>query len=849
MVKSMVMKEKILLIDGHSMLNRGFYGLPLLTNSKGVHTNAVLGFLNIMLKVIGEEQPDYITVAFDEHAPTFRHEMYEAYKGTRHAMPEELREQVPIIKEVLSSMNIKIISKAGLEADDIIGTISRRAIKDGREAVILSGDRDLLQLVTKDDVKLRLPHTSKGVTTVDIFYADDVEEKYGVTPHGIIELKALMGDSSDNIPGVPKIGEKTGVSLVQQYGTIENLKEHIPEISKKSIRETLQQHFDMAEMSKKLATIDVDADIEFTWEDAAKGELFNSNAYGKYKELELKSLYKYFDETTTLMAEDESQHEFRETTDLGEAEELFAALKTADKAGIAFDKDGVYLVLAPDKAHFIPVGGFISPMYLKAHINDVLSCGRGFYYTTDIKSQLKDIKADYSSRLRDLLLMDYLINPLIDDYDVPDDTAGKAYKAYSRGEVRYEELKSLGMDRLFNEVEMPLAFVLYDMEREGIRASREALLHISAGLDKEIKALEQDIYKDAGEEFNINSPRQLGVILFEKLGLPGGKKTKSGYSTAADVLEKLAEDQPVVKKILEYRSVYKLKNTYTDPLADFIDESGRIHSTFNQTVTATGRLSSADPNLQNIPIRTERGRSLRKVFIPRDGYTFTDADYSQIELRILASLSGDDKLIEAFKAGQDIHKSTAAHVFHVDYEDVTPQMRRNAKAVNFGIVYGISSFGLSENLSISRKEAKDYIDQYFETFPGVKDYLDALVKSAKRDGAAVTYFGRRRPVPELKESNFMRRQFGERVAMNMPVQGTAADIIKIAMVSVHERLFKEGLKSRLILQIHDELLIETATGEEEQVQKILRECMMQAASLAVPLEVDINTGRDFYEAH
>ena len=418
-----------------------------------------------------------------------------------------------------------------------------------------------------------------------------------------------------------------------------------------------------------------------------------------------------------------------------------------------------------------------------------------------------------------------------------------------RGASEYKRLEESGMGKLFSDVEMPLAFVLRDMEKEGIRASKEALLSISEELDKDIKSLEQEIYKDAGEEFNINSPKQLGVILFEKLGLPGGKKTKSGYSTAADVLDKLAESQPVVRKILGYRSVYKLKNTYTDALADYIDETGRIHSTFNQTVTATGRLSSADPNLQNIPIRTERGRMLRKVFIPREGYSFTDADYSQIELRILASLSGDDKLIEAFNAGQDIHASTAAHVFHVDYKDVTPQMRRNAKAVNFGIVYGISSFGLSENLSISRKEAKDYIDQYFETFPGVKRYLDGLVSSAKESGAAVTYFGRRRPIPELKDSNFMRRQFGERVAMNMPVQGTAADIMKIAMVRVHDMLRREELKSRLILQIHDELLIETAPGEEEKVRKILRDGMMGACSLAVPLEVDVNTGRDFYEAH
>ncbi|MBQ4242984.1 MAG: DNA polymerase I [Lachnospiraceae bacterium] len=843
------MREKILLIDGHSMLNRGYYGVPLLTNSKGVHTNAVLGFLNIMFKVISEEAPDYIAVAFDEHAPTFRHEMYEAYKGTRHAMPEELKEQVPLIREVLQSMNILTVSKPGLEADDIIGTISRRAMREDREAVILSGDRDLLQLVTADSVKVRLPHTSKGVTTVDVLYAADVKEKYGVTPEGIIELKALMGDSSDNIPGVPKIGEKTGVSLVQQYGNIENLKEHIGEITKRSIRETLEQNFDMAVLSKKLATIDVNADIEFTWEAAAKGDLFNASAYGKFMELELKSLYKYFDDTTAAAVEESVKHEFEEIRDLGEIEAVFAEVKKAKKAGIAFDEGGVYLVLSPDRAVAIPAEGFASPMFLKAHVTDILDGGSGIYYTFDIKGQLKHMEVTSSPKLRDLLLADYLLNPLIDDYGVPEDTGEKAYAAYIRGEERYKELCDAGMERLYDDIEMPLAFVLHDMEKEGIRASKETLESISADLEKDILKLEQEIYADAGEEFNINSPKQLGVILFEKMGLPGGKKTKSGYSTAADVLEKLAEDQPIVAKILGYRSVYKLKNTYTDALADYIDDSGRIHSTFNQTVTATGRLSSADPNLQNIPIRTERGRELRRVFIPREGWSFTDADYSQIELRILASLSGDEKLIKAFLEGQDIHASTAAHVFHVDYDEVTPQMRRNAKAVNFGIVYGISSFGLSENLSISRAEAKEYIDQYFETFPRVKAYLDELVASAKQSGAAVTYFGRRRPIPELKESNFMRRQFGERVAMNMPVQGTAADIMKIAMVRVHEMLKESGLQSRLILQIHDELLIETAPGEEEQVERILKEGMMGAASLAVPLTVDVNTGRDFYDAH
>ncbi len=843
------MREKILLIDGHSMLNRGYYGLPLLTNSKGVHTNAVLGFLNIMFKVINEEQPDYLTVAFDEHAPTFRHEMYEAYKGTRHAMPDELKEQVPLIKEVLSSMGIRIISKSGIEADDIIGTISRIAIRDQKDAVILSGDRDLLQLVNADSVKLRLPHTSKGVTTVDIFYASDVMEKYGVTPEGIIELKALMGDSSDNIPGVPKIGEKTGVSLISQYGNIENLKEHLSEITRKSVRETLEEHFDMAELSKKLATIDVNADIDFDWEGAKADSIFNPDSYEKISELELKSLYRYFDANVADAVNEAKKHAYTEVSDRSRAGEVFNELSRCSHAGISYDSEAFYAVCGEDGSYRIALGGEVDISYLKECIGSLLTEGEGIYYTMDIKSSLRYIPIGYSRKLRDLLLMDYLLNPLIDDYGVPGEAGERAYMAFKEGPSAYEKIVELGMESLFEDIEMPLSFVLYDMEQQGIRASREELQAISALLDKEIRTLEDDIYREAGEKFNINSPKQLGEILFGRMGLPGGKKTKSGYSTAADVLEKLAGDVPLVARVLEYRSVYKLKNTYTDPLAEYIDEGGRIHSTFNQTVTVTGRLSSADPNLQNIPIRTERGRELRRVFIPKEGYTFTDADYSQIELRILAALSQDERLIEAFRMGQDIHRSTAAHVFHVPYDEVTPQMRRNAKAVNFGIVYGISSFGLSENLSISRAEAKDYIEQYFLTFPKVKQYLDRLVESAKETGAAVTYFNRRRAIPELKDQNFMKRQFGERVAMNMPIQGTAADIMKKAMVSVYDMIRQKGLASRLILQIHDELLIETAPGEEEAVCEVLKKGMMEACDLAVPLEIDINTGKDFYEAH
>ena len=840
--------SKILLVDGHSMLNRAFYGLPLLTDGNGFHTNAILGFLNILFKVLDEEKPEYLTVAFDEHAPTFRHEMYEAYKGTRHAMPDELKEQVPVMREILTSMNIKVVSKPGLEADDIIGTISRRAIKEGMQTVILSGDRDLLQLATENDVKVRLPRTVKGVTTVDDFYAADVLARYSVSPQGIIELKALMGDSSDNIPGVPKIGEKTATELIVKYGDIENLHEHIDEIGKKSIRETLEQHFDMAVMSKTLATINTGAEFDYDMQDALMGNIFTEEAYALYKKFGFKNLLKRFDADISDAVEKAAKKEFAELIDLGEVEDIFARALKIDRAGFAYDSEEAALVFSEQECFHIPVNGFVSPMYLKAHFMRMLNEGVGIYYTFDLKKTLAVMDISNRGKVRDVLIEEYLLDPVRGDYAVPEDICERAYEAFIKGSQDDERLKDEDMERLYSEVEMPLVYVLSDMEKEGIAVEKDELISYGQQLQKEIETLEASVTDKAGESFNLNSPKQLGEILFDKLHIEGGKKTKTGYSTAADVLEKLAGEYPIVAEILDYRALTKLKGTYADGLADYIDETGRIHSTFNQTVTATGRLSSADPNLQNIPVRSERGRELRKVFVPRDGYIFTDADYSQIELRILASLSGDEKLIEAYRQNKDIHAITASQVFHVPFDEVTPLQRRNAKAVNFGIVYGISSFGLSQGLSISRKEAQAYIAGYFETYPKVREYLDGLVDFAKKNGYAVTYFGRRRPIPELKDANFMKRSFGERVAMNMPIQGTAADIMKIAMVNVAHALSKQRLSSRLILQVHDELLIETAPGEENSVHDILEREMMGAADLAVPLEADIHTGANFYDA-
>lgn len=845
--------KKLLLIDGHSMINRAFYGVPDLTNSSGVHTGAVFGFLNIILKVIEEEKPDYFAVAFDTSAPTFRHGMYGAYKGTRKPMPEELRSQVPIVQSLLLDMEVPVLMKEGIEADDILGTIAAKWEKKGFEVLIVSGDRDLLQLVT-DKTKLILPRTVKGETTISRYFPEDVKNEYKVSPKGIIELKALMGDSSDNIPGVPKIGEKTATELLIKYGNIANLKEHIDEVSKKSIRESLHENFALAELSKALATIKTDCDIELDEDDAVFENLFNDKAFETLKKLELKTFLKKYgaDEADS---KEEMLSVFTEEYDLGVVEDIFASLKKEAKAAVTAEIDketGEIIKVAVktgERAVLIPLNGFISPMYLAAHLGDVFSKTEGKIFTVRLKDLYKTAVTDYSDKVYDIEIMEYLLDPLRNNYDIPVDIREAALFAFKKGSSFLERIDNEGMNELLTAIEMPLTYCLACMEKEGIRVKPGDLSKYSEDLGRKIDDLEDRIIEEAGEKFNINSPKQLGTILFEKMGLKGGKKTKTGYSTSAEVLEKLAPEYPFVRDILEFRTYSKLKATYADGLQAFIGKEDRIHSTFNQTVTATGRISSADPNLQNIPVRTEPGREFRKIFVPREGFSFTDADYSQIELRILASLSGDKKLIEAYNEGKDIHAITASQVFGVPLSEVTPELRRNAKAVNFGIVYGISSFGLSQDLSISRSDAKEYIDRYFITYPDVKNYLDSLVSSAKEKGYAETYFGRKRPVPELKSSNFMQRSFGERVAMNAPIQGTAADIIKIAMIRVMNAIKERDLKSKLILQIHDELLIETAPGEEKIIHDILEKEMTGAADLPVPLITDINTGMNWDECH
>lgn len=878
--------EKLVLIDGHSILNRAFYGVPDLSNSAGLHTNAVLGFLNILFKIMEEEKPDYLAVAFDVKAPTFRHEMYREYKGTRKPMPEELKEQVPVMKEVLSAMGICIVELAGYEADDILGTLAKRAEKQNMEVSLVSGDRDLLQIAT-DKIKIRIPKTKGGKTEIEDYYAKEVQEKYQVTPLQFIELKALMGDTADNIPGVPKVGEKTATELMTQFGSLENLYAHVEEVSKKSVRESLIANEDLAWLSKKLATIQVESPVSLDFTDAKIGELYTQEAYVIFKKLEFKNLLGRFEKG---VSNEQITSEFVLVNDFGKAEQVFEELllQGEQRIGLSLLKEkedkvltGVAIAFLDGRSFFIPAEGFVTEDYLRDKLAALSETCR--IACAEIKQNYPYFNLTETENYFDIILASYLLNPLKNDYSAADvanehlgllipernQLFGKrsiaqayeentaefteyacylAYVAVMAAPVLEKKLKEAGMLSLMKEIEMPLTRVLYEMEQEGIMVRPEELKAYGEALTGRIRELEERIYEQAGEHFNINSPKQLGEILFEKLQLPGGKKTKTGYSTAADVLEKMAEEQPIVADVLEYRGLAKLKSTYAEGLAAYIDDGNRIHSTFNQTITATGRLSSTDPNLQNIPIRMELGRQIRKIFVPKEGYCFTDADYSQIELRVLAHMSADAQLIEAYRMHADIHRATASQVFHIPFEEVTELQRRNAKAVNFGIVYGISSFGLSQDLSITRKEAAEYIERYFGTYPGVKSFLDKTVADAKQKGYVTTMYGRRRPVPELSSTNFMQRSFGERVAMNSPIQGTAADIIKIAMIRVWRRLKEEGLSSKLILQVHDELLIETLESEKDKVKQILEEEMNHAAELSVSLEVDIHTGANWYDA-
>lgn len=908
--------SKLLLIDGHSILNRAYYGLPDLTNSKGQHTNAVYGFLNMMFKYIDTEKPDHFAVAFDVSAPTFRHEMYKEYKGTRHPMDPELKEQVPMIQEMLMAMDVPIVKKAGLEADDILGTLSVQAEKAGYEVTIVSGDRDLLQLAT-DHVKISIPKTKKTGTEIEDYYAKDVLASKGVTPQEFIDVKALWGDTADNIPGVPSIGEKTATAIIQSYQTVENAYAHIDEIKPPRAKKNLQEYYDQAILSKKLATINTKADVELTLEDAALGDLYTKRAFELCREWDFKNFLPRFSQSSVSQEKleekvrfIESLNDFQQVLDhlrsLPEKKSIglhfmqwekrirIFALSDGEKAWVLVPEAGMNLGMAVAEG-WQGISGLSCDKLLEGseslRRDHVLSMEDVKEYQNLFKEtaseRLSSGKMDYHSFF-DCGVAAYLLDPLQSAYpmdeiaknfldltvpsleetlgqmklakamdpadgsrvgDLMKMTALSALAAARAPEILEKKLEEVGAEDLYRKIELPLIFTLSDMEKIGMEMDRDSLLAYGQVLEKEMKGLESRIYEEAGETFNINSPKQLSTILFEKMAIPGGKKTKTGFSTAADVLERLAPWNPIIAHILDYRKYSKLKSTYVDGLSECLAEDGRVHSTFQQKVTATGRISSTNPNLQNIPVRMELGKKIRKVFHPAEGYIYLDADYSQIELRVLAHLSGDENLIRAYQNGQDIHRSTASLVFHTPFDEVTDLQRRNAKAVNFGIVYGISAYGLSQDLHISQKEAKEYIDNYYAAYPKLKVYLEGLVASAREKGYAETLFGRRRPIPELKSSNFMQRQFGERVAMNSPVQGTAADIIKIAMVRVHDRLAEEGLSSRLVLQVHDELLIEAKREELETVKAILKEEMMGAAHLSVPLEIDMEVGEDWFSVH
>ena len=801
-------KSKILLIDAYSIICRGFYALPLLSTISGYHTNAVLGFLNILFRTIDEEKPDYLAVAFDENAPTFRHKLYKEYKAQRKPMPIELKEQVPYVKEILASMDIKIFSKVGYEADDILGSLANKFSSKKVEAVILSGDKDMLQLAT-DNIKIRLVKTVKSNSDIYPYYAKDVEKEYNLSPKEFIDLKAIMGDPSDNIPGIKGVGKITANDLIVKYRSVENIYKHLEEIKKPSIVKAFTEGKEDAKLFKTMVTIVKDVDIDANIDDLKIKNIFNQDAFKVIEKFELKSLYKKFGKINLIQ-------------------------KSAKSADTLLD-------------------GFVS---IDNNIDNINKKEEKFSdsdkkYAFDLKKRYKELdstdiytKFVPKSRIEDLTIMSYLLNPIKKDYnDI------YYYEPKQLYDESIKKIKSLKMEKVYEEIELPLVKVLYNMEKLGVRVNENAIIDFGKNLTKEIKKLDEKIHKLAGDDtFNINSPKQLSEILFSKLGLDYERKKGEKLSTSAEVLQKLIDKHDIIKLVMDYRTYNKLLTTYAEALPKYIVD-GRIHTNFNQTETATGRLSSDNPNLQNIPIRTNLGRELRKAFIPRDGYVFIDADYSQIELRILAILSEDENLINAYKGTADVHSATASEVFNVDIKDVTPELRRKAKAINFGIVYGMSSYGLGEDLQIDTKEAKLYIDKYFNRYKKVKEYLDRTVAEAKINGFTKTYYGRIRPIPEFKIGNAMQKAFAKRVAMNSPIQGTAADIMKIAMIGVDNELEQQKLESRIVLQVHDEILIECKKGEEKKVKEILKEKMTNNFKFDVNLDIDIKEGDNWDSAH
>ncbi|MBR7082138.1 MAG: DNA polymerase I [Oscillospiraceae bacterium] len=874
---------KLMVLDGNSIVNRAFYGVRLLSTRDGVFTNAVYGFINILRKLISEESPDALCVAFDLKAPTFRHEKYAEYKAQRKGMPDELASQMPILKETLDAMNIRRYELSGFEADDLIGTISRRCEKDGWDCIIVTGDKDSFQLIT-DKTSVKHVKTRMGQTETKLYTPETFSDEYGFEPIRMIDLKALMGDSSDNIPGVPGIGEKTAMELLHNHGGLDGVYAEIdaPDI-KPGARKKLEEGRDSAYMSYDLATIVTDAPIEFKPDENLAQSVDNDRLYEIFRRLEFNKLIEVYGLKAPAAPESEEIFEAgiesRNITDISDAAKTVEALKPRPFVAVSADDDLSAVALVSDDESFI---------FTENALGTDWDSALRLIFASDIKKaghNIKDLQRALLSRgiesggwVFDTALAAYLIDPTASSYDLrrlasekcafrfPDfeddggqltfdmervNSAGVVLDAAAISMLKEElegEISELGLDELYYETELPLCAVLADMENTGILVDRAALLSFGEVLGRQLDTLEAEIYGMACENFNINSPKQLGSILFEKLMLPAPKKTKTGWSTNIDVLENLKSKHPIIDHIVEYRQLSKLKSTYTDGLQKFIEPDGRIRTNFQMTVTATGRLSSTDPNLQNIPVRTPLGGELRKMFVAGEGNVLVDADYSQIELRLLAHISGDEHMKAAFQNGEDIHRSTAARVAGIPIEDVTPLLRSRAKAVNFGIVYGISAFSLSQDIGVTVAEAKSYIDSYLENFSGVREYMKNIVEKAKRDGFVTTVYGRRRDLPELKSSNFNLRSFGERVALNMPIQGTAADIMKKAMVNVHRRLKAEGVRGRLLLQIHDELIVECPEEEKELISAILKEEMESAASFSVPITADTSFGKSWYEA-
>ncbi|MDO5378338.1 MAG: DNA polymerase I [Clostridia bacterium] len=846
----MTTSELFVIVDGNSLMHRAFHALPPLSNEDGLYTNAVFGFLSMLLKVIADERPRYLAVAFDLHGPTFRHKDYSEYKAGRKPTAPELRPQFDLVRECLTAMGIRQLTCPSFEADDILGTMARRCEEAGLPALLVTGDRDSLQLVTKSSSVL---YTRRGVSDVVRYTPEKVKEDFGVTPEQIPDLKGLMGDSSDNIPGVPGIGERTAVKLLSAYGTLENTFAHAESDLKGKQREKLLAGQMSGVMSKKIATITRFVPLEETIEDCRLGDM--TGVLPLFSKLGLRTLAQRL--TQLAQKEEESAEAaivWEDETTLETEEAIagwLAALPAGDRVALLLGEEGVSLATSGTLRARVPfaqglLGGGLDPVAASNLLAPLLSGKRTLVLWNGkrLMTQLALWGIPLLAPFEDVLLMSYLLAPQNGKYETPENAAA-LYELFLGNQ---KALEAQEMTRLYREIELPLLHTLYAMEREGFLVDRQELARLGAQYNAQIAALRTEIFElCGGEAFNLNSPQQLGDVLFGRLGLPARKKTARGYSTDAETLAELSPLHPVIDKILLYRQIAKLNSTYIEGLTKLTGRDGRIHTWFDQTIAATGRISSSEPNLQNIPVRTEMGREIRRAFIAAPGCVLVDADYSQIELRLLAHLSGDGAMCEAFTLGQDIHARTAAEVYGVALDEVTPHMRSSAKAVNFGIVYGISDYGLAANLHISRKEAAEFIDRYFARYPAVRSFMDACVAQGKAEGYSVTMYGRRRPLPELTSSNYNRRQFGERAAMNTPVQGAAADIIKIAMNAVRERLEREGLRAKLILQVHDELIVEAPQEEAERVCALLTECMEGAAQLRVPLVADVHAGRSWYD--